>query len=153
VGAFAVQIAKGRGAHVIGTASAHDREFVLGLGADRVIDYRSERFEDLVKDVDVVFDTIGGETLERSWAVLRPGGRLVTVAYDAADGAGDARAQKAAFIVKPSRAQLTQISEMFGRGELRAFVQRVLPLSESPNAYRGNLPKQKPGKIVVSIRG
>jgi len=153
VGAYAVQLAKSCGAYVVGSASAHDREFVLSLGADRVVDYRSERFEDSVKDVDIVFDTVGGETLDRSWVVLRPGGRLVTVAYSAAEGAGDERVRNSAFIVKPSGVQLGQIAERFGRGELRAFVQRVLPLSESPQAYAGDLPKQKPGKIVVSIRG
>src|SRR5947207_3298054 len=77
VGTFAVQLARWRGARVTGTASAANLDFVRGLGADEVIDYRAERFEDVVRDVDVVFDTVGGETLERSWGVLKPGGRLV----------------------------------------------------------------------------
>ena len=80
VGVFAVQLARWRGAHVIGTAGAHNLDFVRALGADQVIDYRAQRFDELVRDVDVVFDGVGGETLERSWSVLRPGGRLVTVA-------------------------------------------------------------------------
>jgi NADPH:quinone reductase-like Zn-dependent oxidoreductase len=88
--AVAVQLARWRGAQVIGTASAHNLGFVRSLGADQVIDYRATRFEDRVRDFDVVFDTVGGETLERSWGVLRPGGRLVTVATSGA-GARDPR--------------------------------------------------------------
>src|SRR5262245_12229065 len=80
VGTFAVQLARWRGAQVIGTASAANLDFVRSLGAHEVIDYRAERFEDVARDVDVVFDTVGGETLERSWGVLKPGGRLVTIA-------------------------------------------------------------------------
>src|SRR5262249_17547663 len=79
VGVFAVQLAHWRGARVIGTASAANLDFVRGLGADGVIDYRAARFEDVVRDVDVVFDAVGGETLDRSWKVLSPGGRLVTI--------------------------------------------------------------------------
>src|SRR4029450_11169585 len=78
VGLFAVQIAHGIGAHVIGTASGHNLEFVRSLGADEVIDYRARSFEDAVTDVGVVFDTVGGETLARSWGVLRLGGTMVT---------------------------------------------------------------------------
>jgi len=74
VGTFAVQLARWRGARVTATASAANLDFVRSLGADEVIDYRAERFEDLVRHVDVVFDTVGGETLERSWSVLKPGG-------------------------------------------------------------------------------
>jgi NADPH:quinone reductase-like Zn-dependent oxidoreductase len=81
VGTFAVQLAPWRGARVTGTASAANLDFVRSLGADKVIDYRAERFEDVVHDVDVVFDTVGGETLEGSWGVLKPGGRLVTAEY------------------------------------------------------------------------
>jgi NADPH:quinone reductase-like Zn-dependent oxidoreductase len=80
VGLFAVQVARWRGAHVLATASAHNLDFVRGLGADEVIDHRARRFEDVVRDVDVVLDTVGGETLARSWGVLGPKGRLVTIA-------------------------------------------------------------------------
>ena len=80
VGGFAVQLARWRGARVTATAAAGNLDFVRGLGADMVIDYRAERFELRVRGVDVVFDTVGGDTLRRSWEVLRPGGRLVTIA-------------------------------------------------------------------------
>ena len=80
VGSFAVQFARWRGAHVTATSSARDTDLVRELGADEVIDYRTQRFEDAVADQDLVFDTVGGETWERSWEVLRPGGRLVSIA-------------------------------------------------------------------------
>ena len=80
VGSFAVQFARWRGAHVTATSSARDIDLVRGLGADEVIDYRTQRFEEVVADQDLVFDTVGGETWERSWDVLRPGGRLVSIA-------------------------------------------------------------------------
>lgn len=79
VGSFAVQLARWTGAHVIGTASAYNSSFLKGLGVNDVIDYKETRFEDRVHDVDVVFDTVGGKTLERSWQVLRKGGKLVSV--------------------------------------------------------------------------
>src|SRR5574341_662623 len=80
VGVFAVQLARWPGATVVGTASAHNEAFVHVLGADEMIDYRAVRFEDIVHGIDVVLDTVGGETLDRSWGVLKPGGRLVTIA-------------------------------------------------------------------------
>src|SRR6202046_2127175 len=82
VGIFAVQLARSRGAHVIATASEHNLAFVSELGADEVIDYRKERFEDRAGKVDVVFDTVGNETLQRSWGVLKKDGRMVTIASD-----------------------------------------------------------------------
>jgi NADPH-dependent curcumin reductase CurA len=80
VGSFAVQLARWRGIRVIGTSSAHHLHFVRGRGADEVIDYRATRFEEVVRDIDAVFDTVGGETLTRSWGVLKSGGVLVTIA-------------------------------------------------------------------------
>src|SRR5262249_59888092 len=79
IGGFAVQIARWHGAYVIGTASAENLDFLLGLGANEVVDYQHVRFEEAVRDVDVVLDTIGGGTRERSWQVLKPGGILVTL--------------------------------------------------------------------------
>ena len=79
VGSFAVQLARWRGAHVIGTASAGNVDFVRGLGVDEVIDYGSIPFETVLRDVDVVLDSVGGTVTQRSWSVLRPGGLLVTI--------------------------------------------------------------------------
>src|SRR5919204_1714373 len=102
VGLFAVQLARRRGARVTATAAAGNLDFVRGLGADEVIDYRAERFEERARGVDVVFDTVGGATLRRSWGVLRPGGRLVTIAA-AEGGSQGERTPAAFFIVEPRR--------------------------------------------------
>src|ERR671934_1214419 len=130
VGTFAVQLARWRGARVTGTASAANLDFVRSLGADDVIDYRAERFEDVVRDVDVVFDTVGGETLERSWGVLKVGGRLVTVAASG-EQTTDERIRAAYFIVEPSRTQLVEIARLIDGGTLRPVVGAVFPLAEA----------------------
>jgi NADPH:quinone reductase-like Zn-dependent oxidoreductase len=134
VGLCAVQLARWRAAHVIGTASAHNLDFVRELGADDVIDYRATRFENAVRDVDIVFDTVGGETLERSWGVLRPGGRLVTIATSS-EGANDPRTQAAFFIVKANREQLGTIAGLIDEGRLRSVVDAVFPLADARRAY------------------
>jgi NADPH:quinone reductase-like Zn-dependent oxidoreductase len=134
VGLFAVQIAHGIGAHVIGTASGHDLEFVRSLGADEVIDYRARSFADAVTGLDVVFDTVGGDTLARSWGVLRRGGTMVTTAADA-EQTREQRVKDAFFIVEPNREQLTRISRMIDAGKLRVFVGAAFPLQEASQAY------------------
>jgi NADPH:quinone reductase-like Zn-dependent oxidoreductase len=147
VGAFAVQLAHDRGAYVIGTASARNRDVVRELGADTVIDYRATRFEEVVKDADIVFDTVGGETLQRSWKVLKPGGRMVTIAVQS-ETAADAATKAAFFIVQPNREQLTEIGRLFDAGRFRSLVDAALPLAQGRDAYR-----RKPlrGKIVLEV--
>jgi NADPH:quinone reductase-like Zn-dependent oxidoreductase len=147
VGLFAVQIAHGIGAHVIATASGHNLEFVRSLGADEVIDYLAQSFEEAVTGVDVVFDTVGGDTLARSWSVLRPGGRMVTIAADA-EHTREQRVKDAFFIVEPNREQLTRISRMIDAGKLRVFVGAAFPLQEASQAYT-----QKPvrGKNILVV--
>lgn len=147
VGAFAVQLARWRGARVTGTASATNLDFVRGLGADEVIDYRAERFEDVAGDMDVVFDTVGGETLDRSWGVLKPGGKLVTVAASG-EQAADNRVRSAFFIVEPSQAQLTEITRLIDQRVLRPFVSAEFPLPEAGQAYRH---KPVRGKVVIRV--
>lgn len=148
VGSLAVQLARWRGARVIGTASAQNAEFVRGLGADEAIDYRATRFEDAVRDVDVVFDTVGGETLDRSWDVLKKGGRMVTVAAQG-ENTEDPAVREAFFIVEPHSSQLAGIARLID-GRLRTVVDSVFPLSRGRLAY-----EQKPahGKIVLSVAG
>jgi len=150
VGVFAIQLARLHGAHVIATASARNLNFVSNLGAEQVIDYQASRFEDYAQQMDVVFDTVGGQTLERSWSVLKPGGRMVTVVSTAA-GTADPRVQKAFFIVEPSQKQLVEVAGMLDSGQLRTFVDTVIPLSEAPAAYAGLVHRQGRGKLVVSI--
>jgi NADPH:quinone reductase-like Zn-dependent oxidoreductase len=152
VGAYAVQFARMRGAHVITTASAENANFLRGIGAEEVIDYKAELFEAKVHDLDVVLDTVGGTTLERSWQVLRKGGTLVTIP-------GAVPAEKAArfgvkavfFVVSPSRPQLMEIGKLIDAGELRPFVQVVLPLARAREAYERGLSGHNRGKIVLRV--
>src|SRR5688500_16033322 len=112
VGSFAVQLARWRGAHVIGTAAARNVEFVRGLGADEVIDHRATPFETVVRDVDVVLDSVGGAVTERSWSVLRPGGLLVTIVRQPPEWTAGRAARGLFFIVEPRRTQLNELSRL-----------------------------------------
>jgi NADPH:quinone reductase-like Zn-dependent oxidoreductase len=150
VGMFAVQIATLYGARVTATASARDLAFVAALGAEEVIDYRASRFEDCVRDMNVVFDTVGGETLERSWKVLERSGRMLTIAHGAA-AAQDDWTRKAFFIVEPNQKQLTRIAGMLDARQLQAFVAAAVPLSQAAMAYSANIPKPRAGKVVVVV--
>src|ERR1051325_7863371 len=134
VGTFAVQLACWRGEIGTAPAPAANLDFVRSLGADEVIDYRAERVEDVVRHVDVVFDTVGGETLERSWSVLKPGGRLVTVAASG-EQTTDERVRAAYFIVEPSRTQLVEIARLIDGGAVRPVVGTVFPLAEAQQAH------------------
>lgn len=106
------------GMHVTATASAHNLGFVKSLGADEVIDYRATPFEEAVGGMDVIFDAVGGETLARSWQVLKPGGRLVTIAGEES-ASTDERVKHAFFIVEARRDQLVEIARLLDAGQLR----------------------------------
>ncbi len=152
VGAVAVSLAHGRGAHVIGTASAQNLELLRQLGADEVIDYRTTRFETVARDMDVVFDLVGGETLERSWGVLKSGGRLVTVATES-ESSADQRVQEAFFIMEPNRAQLIEIARLLDAGELRPpTVAAVFWLAQAREAYARAQQGHLGGKIALRVR-
>ncbi len=133
VGTFAVQLGKWRGAQVIATASPGNFQFLRALGADEIIDYTSGRFEDQTQDLDVVLDTIGGDTLERSWGILRRGGVLITLpAPPPADKADAHGVRGVFFIVKPSRPQLMEIAGLIDSGKLRPIVADVPALAPRP---------------------
>lgn len=151
VGLYAVQLAHNLGARVIATVSARDFDFVKHLGADKTIDYKVSRFDEVVENLDVVFDTVGGDALERSWRVLKPGGRIVTVASNN-EGSADRRVKDAFFIVEPNQKQLVEIARQLDAGDLRAFVKATVVLSEASAAYSGTATgKDSPGKIVIAI--
>ena len=151
VGLYAVQLAHICGARVITTVSAQDIDFVKRLGADEAIDYKTSRFENEVRDVDVVFDAVGGETFERSWGVLKPGGRMVTIAADG-EGTAEQRVKDAFFIVEPNQTQLVEIAKKLDAGHLRAFVKATVPLNEASAAYSGAVTqKSRYGKIVIAV--
>jgi NADPH:quinone reductase-like Zn-dependent oxidoreductase len=147
VGGFAVQLARWRGARVTATAAAGNLDFVRGLGADEVIDYRAERFEERVRGVDAVFDTVGGDTLRRSWGVLKPGGRLVTIAASE-EGSQDERTRAAFFIVEPRRVELEEVARLIDGGEVRPVVGAEFPLADALLAYRH---KPARGKVVLRV--
>ena len=150
VGVFAVQLAKWRGAHVIATASSRNLDFVRDLGADEVIDYRSTPFDKLAQEIDVVFDAVGGETLARSWELLRSGGRLATVAAQS-ESLKEPRASEAFFIVEPSQEELTEIAALLNAENLRAFSEAVLPLDQVREAYDLAQRGGHRGKVIVQI--
>jgi NADPH:quinone reductase-like Zn-dependent oxidoreductase len=152
VGSFAVQLAKWKGAHVIGTASGRNQEFLRKLGADQTIDYQTTHFEDVVHDVDVVFDTIGGDTQRRSWKVLKKGGILVSiVGPPSAEEAAAHGVRQASVFVQPSATQLTELANLVDSGKLKPVVETVLPLSEARRAHELSQTGHTRGKIVLRV--
>src|SRR5215467_6908105 len=153
VGVFAVQLARWAGAQVIATASARNRDFLHELGASVVIDYSAERFEEVVHNIDVVFDLVGGETLARSWQVLKPGGVLVSVVspQPPADVTKGHDARFAWFIVEPNRELLIQIGALIDAGQLRPIIDAVFPLSQARQAYEQGTKGHMRGKIVLRV--
>jgi len=154
VGAYAVQLAHRAGLRIIATAGAEDASFVRQLGADSVIDFKSQRFEEQVHDADAVLDLVGGDAQVRSFQVLRRGGRLVS-AVSAPDQQLAQRHGVTAgfFLVDVSTRLLSQLGELFDKGELRARVGAVIPFAEARKAHlmlEGQLPRPK-GKIVIAV--
>jgi NADPH:quinone reductase-like Zn-dependent oxidoreductase len=151
VGMYAIQLARRSGAHVITTASARNLEFLRELGANEVIDYNADCFEQHARNLDVVFDAVGGDTLARSWALLTRNGRAVTIATNS-EGTNDDRIKKAFFIVAPRREQLIEVAGQLNSGELRCFVGAVVRLQNASDAYCGNTRERMGrGKTVLSI--
>src|SRR5215470_14416336 len=153
VGAYAVQMAKQGGLHVVATAAFADQGYVRGLGADTVVDYNAERFEDSVTGVDVVLDTVGGDTQQRSLRVLKPGGILVSVVSAVPEQAIQRYGIRAAyFFVSVTTARLTRITELFDTGKLVTDVGTVLSLEDARIAHEmlDGAPHKR-GKIVLSI--
>jgi NADPH:quinone reductase-like Zn-dependent oxidoreductase len=152
VGSFAVQLAHGRGAHVVGTASTKDLDTVRELGADQVVDHTDARFEDVVDQVDLVFDTVGGERLERSTAVVRPGGRLVSIATEPRREPAAARGISAVyFVVEPNREQLVELTRLVDSGALRPTIDEVFRLADARKAFERSLGTHGRGKIVLRV--
>ena len=151
VGAYAVQLAAAHGARVTATASARDRGFVAGLGAGQVIDY-SGRFEDQVGDVDVVIDPVGGQTMARSWPVLRAGGILVAIAEEpGASHGGRSDVRGVFFIVRPDGSQLRELATLIDQQQLRPAVSVTFELSDLAAAFHAQHGPRPPGKVVVRV--
>jgi NADPH:quinone reductase-like Zn-dependent oxidoreductase len=152
VGLFAVQFAKSLGAHVITTTSAATMPLVKNLGADEAIDYRGARFDLHLRNIDLVFDTVGGETLEHSWNVLGPTGRVVT-AVSGIPNSAPQRTRDAFFLVQPDGKRLAEIAELFDSRKLQTFVKNAASLTEAEFAYTNSLPNGLAyGKSVICMR-
>ncbi|MEU1571451.1 NADP-dependent oxidoreductase [Streptomyces collinus] len=153
VGHVAVQIAKARGAYVIGTASARKHEFLRGIGADETIDYRETDFTEAVKDADVVLDTIGGDNALRSLRVLRPGGVLVSILPGGSDDlyeeAGRLGVRALRMLVDADRSGMEAIAELVGAGKLRATIAGTFPLAEAAEAHALGDTGRTTGKLVL----
>lgn len=153
VGHYAVQIAKGLGAYVIGTTSAANKDFVLSLGADEHIDYKAQSFDKVVYDVDVVFDSIGGDYIDRSLEVLKAGGTIISIV----SGMNDAVTEKAnargvigkRMVVQSSGLDMKLLAEWFESGKLKSHVSKTYPLVRMSDAHRQIESGHTVGKIVV----
>jgi NADPH:quinone reductase-like Zn-dependent oxidoreductase len=154
VGTFAVQFAKWKGAYVIGTASEKNAEFLKSIGADEVIDYKNQRFEDLVGNLDVVLDTVGGDTFERSWDILKPGGFLVTTVANIPEGEPEKRGVRAKRVATQSDGkELAQIAAIIDERKIKPVVTTVLPLEDARKAHEMSETLHTRGKIVLRIKG
>jgi NADPH:quinone reductase-like Zn-dependent oxidoreductase len=150
VGNFAVQFAKAGGAYVIGTASLRNQAFLRELGADKAVDYQKTRFEDVVRDVDVVLDTIGGDTLERSFKVLKKGGILVSLVQPPSQESATKYGVRALFYgAHASSSDLAQIAKLIDNGKVKPVVETVLPLAEARRAHELSQSGHARGKIVL----
>jgi NADPH:quinone reductase-like Zn-dependent oxidoreductase len=152
VGSLAVQMAKISGATVMGTASARNKDFLLELGVDTVIDYTAEKFEAVASDVDMVFDTIGEETQEKSWQVLKEGGIMVSiVAPPSADKAKEANARGEFLFVEPNGEQLTKMAQWVDDGLLTNTIEKTFPLEQVEQAFTLSQTGRTRGKIIIQV--
>lgn len=149
VGIFALQLAKWCGAKVVATSSERNIAFLHGLGADKVIDYTRERFEEKVEKVDLVLDLVGGETLDRSWMVLKPSGLLITIVKPIT---APADRHGLFFIVKPNRQQLMEIGQLIDSGNMQPFVEAIYPLAEAKKAFFQAIKGPVRGKSALRIK-
>ncbi|MCV7099407.1 zinc-binding dehydrogenase, partial [Mycobacterium palustre] len=152
VGALTVQLAAGLGARVTATVRSDARQLLSGFGAQRVIDVRTEAFDDS-GPYDVVIDTVGGETLKRSFGVLRRGGRLITLSAPPPEGKADEYGVSATFfIVTPNRDQLGELATLVDGGRLRVEIAATFPLGQGREAFEsGRRPGRRPGKTVIIV--
>lgn len=153
VGSLAVQLAKGQGAYVYGTDIPEKAQFIQGLGIDRFINAQAERFEDIVTDVVIVLDYVGGEYLERSYNALKPGGRYVTslVGDTPQDEPVRRGIRSFGLAAYPQADVLAKVAELVDTGKLKVFVNRTFPLADVAAAMDFRLKTTAPGKIVLTI--
>jgi NADPH:quinone reductase-like Zn-dependent oxidoreductase len=152
VGHFAIQFAKAKGAYVITTAAGAHLNFVRGLGADEAIDYKKQRFEDVVHDVDLVYDLIGGDTQDRSFGVLKKGGVLVSTLTEPDQGKAIAWGVRAMrYSVEASAAELGEIAKLIDAGKVKPKVSKTFALAEAAKAQQFLAEEHPEGKVVLRI--
>ena len=153
VGSLAIQIAKHLGAFVATTTSGSNLGLVEDLGADVAIDYQTQRFDEELSDYDMVIDTLGGESLERSFATVKRGGRIVSIKGEAPEGLADARGVHfTTFYMSPSGAMLTTLAGLIERDVLRPIVDSVFPLSDVQQAFDRSDAGRARGKIIIQVK-
>jgi NADPH:quinone reductase-like Zn-dependent oxidoreductase len=131
--------------------SVRNCDFLTKLAAAECIDYHTDRFEEKVSNANVIFDTVGGDTLKRSWDLLKPSGRLVTMAGDS-EGTNDERIEKAFLIVEPNSKQLADVAALIDRDELQVVVDAIVPLENAAEAYCGKIRNRKGrGKVALTL--
>ena len=152
VGHFAIQFAKAKGAWVATTVSGADMEFARELGADQAIDYKKDKFEEIVKDIDLVYDLIAGETQQRSFAVLRDGGRLIST-LQKPDEAELKRhhARGAHYMAKPDAAELETIARLIDAGKVDVVITATYPLEDVSRAHKHMENDHIQGKVVLQV--
>jgi NADPH:quinone reductase-like Zn-dependent oxidoreductase len=151
VGNYAVQLARWKGAKVFATCSTSRKDFVQQLGADTVIDYMTTRFETVVHDVDLVVDTLGGESQDRSWQVLRPGGTLIALPGPLPKTLPRRDVTGTFFIVRPDRSQLVQLAALIDMSVIKPTLQATIPLRDGAKAFELAATGHLRGKIVITI--
>jgi len=151
VGSFAIQLARAAGARVIATASSTGLDIARRLGADQVIDYTAGPFEEKLADIDVVLDTIGGETQQKSFGVMRAGGILVATAMPPDEDLAKAHNVKAVFVFHQSDAgRLAKVVERIDAGTLKVLVDRTVPLADFADAFQYQASGRARGKIILA---
>lgn len=152
VGHIAIQIAKALGAHVIATASTTNQAFLKTVGADQTIDYTKTRFEDVVKDVDVVLDAVGGDTLTRSYSVVKKGGIIVTIAGEPDEAALTAHSIRGASIsASPKAETFAELTRLIEEKKLTPVVTQVFPIAQAAKAQEQIATRHTRGKIVLRV--
>jgi NADPH:quinone reductase-like Zn-dependent oxidoreductase len=152
VGHFAIQFAKAKGARVLTTVSTDSVEFARGLGADVVIDYKTQRFEEQARDLDLVFDLIGGDTRERSWTLLTRGGVLVSTLTEPSKETADRYGVRALrYTVEADGAELAEIAGLAASGKVKPHVSKIFPLQQAAQALAAVEHGGSRGKVVLSV--
>jgi NADPH:quinone reductase-like Zn-dependent oxidoreductase len=151
VGHVATQLARWRGAYVLGTASSASADVARKLGAHEVIDATDPRLDGALEPVDLVFDTVGGELLRRSPTIVREGGRLVSIAEEPPELAAQDKIGAVYFVVEPNRAQLLDVARLVDGGDLRPAIDSVFPLADAVEAFGRSMARGKSGKVVLRV--